>query len=515
MFPEFAMPEIRRMRREVSMPNVKPIKKANSATDNFESNHSKFAYEPLEEKKLRSSKSFVTTKLKIHPYHKKQTVSLVSSSQPCLFKSPPCLFELTQSSQVSPILPKTIKPNLASLVPKQEGDLKNFNTKSFPNNENTNFQTFYNKEVPEDPFYYGNIIKNSNFSAFRSLFDGSSDINTLSYPIKWKKGKVIVKPKPCKNSTKIARLNRVLNCKCPNFAKKESIVQATQADIKESLPSLREVKKTIQTLYRVHFFPQKAQCFKNLILVNFDGTLGYFKNSFSKKKGTWKLLQKLSTYFQIVLIIHNKMLKDIILQVIESKKIIISGIYCVNDNPNVLKRCRNFLDYSQIYYDFEVSTPNHNCLVITCHNLSENPENPEEMIFDYGRRFTHLLVAGIPVASSEFTETPFVMIVNNIELEKDCSVFQSFVVDLVQFFVDFRCFRDSFDFARFFYKLGYNICKTFKAHHLFLDFVDGHLLDKDYTKEENKSRKVVFCTQHCRYYKQFRFNKPANYFVII
>lgn len=515
IFSDIIIPEIRKIRREFSMPRVKNLKKSVTATEELDSKNLQFSYEPSSGKKI--TKSFMSVKVKIHSQGKKRNLSCAGNSQLVQNKSP-SINENIPKTQSSPILPKTLKPHLTNPMQKLEADFnmaKNVKKTNFSSSENTNFPVQNNREVSEDPFYYGNIIKNCNFSAFKSLFDGNSDLITISYPHKWKKGKVIVKPKPSQSVSKISKLNRIINCRCQNHLKKNNIIHATQAEIKESLPTLREVKKTINTLYRIHFFPQKAQCFRNLVLVNFDGTFGQYKSSFTKKKGTWKVLRALSTYFQIVIIVHNKSLKDQILQVIESKKIIVSGVYCVNENPGVLKRCSRFLDYSQIYFDFEITTPNRNCLVLSCHYSSEISDNPEEVIFDCLRPFGQLLVPGVPVASSEFIETPFVLVVNSIGIESDCKVFQGFFNGLAEFFVNFRCFRDCFDFSQFFYRLGYNVFKTIRAHHMFLDFIDGHLLEKDFTKEDNKSRQVFLCMVHNRYYKQFRFNKPANYFVLI
>lgn len=371
-----------------------------------------------------------------------------------------------------------------------------------------------NSEPADDPFYFGNIKKSSNFSPFRLLFDGNSEHNSVCYPFNCKNAKAISKPKVFLKVSKKTKLDKLPNCKCHIAARKSGFHIATHEEVRESLPFLREVKKVVQTLYRIFFFPQKAFCFKNIIIIYFENTFCTCKPVLQKKHGTWKTLRNLSYYFQIVLVVQDKRLKDFILTIIESKKLQISGLYCINDHSGVSRRCCKFLDYSQIYYDFEILTPQSNCLIISSHCLSEIPVDAEGQVFDKTRSWTHLLVSGVPVASYEFWETPCLIVVPQVRKDSNCEVFKKFLNDLDELFVEFKRFRDNLDFFQFFLRFGYKIFKTPKAHHLYLDFIDGHLLDKEYGSDVNKSRIVVYCGLHMRYYKQFKLNKPVNNFIL-
>jgi hypothetical protein len=391
--------------------------------------------------------------------------------------------------------------------------------KQLQNRANTNDPQFVsaklNKDQIEDPFFYGNLKKTSNFSPFRLLFEENIEQNSISYPYFSKNIKNLTRMKTLPKvslKTKLKRLQTGPHCKCLSFLKISS-TQATFEEIRESLPFLREVKRVVKTLYRIFFFPQKAQSFKNIIIVYLEGTFATCKPVKLKKKGTWKTLRKLSTFFQIVIVVQEKRLKDWLLTVIESKKMQVSGLYFINEHSGVTFRCSKFLDYSQIYYDFEISNPQSNCLVITCHGLDEVSSDPEEIIFDQARPWTHLTVSGVPVASYEYYETPYLIIIPQLRKENNCEILKKFLNDLEELFVEFKSFRDTLSFPKFFERFSYPEFKTIRAHHHFLDLLDGHLLDKEIKKEGN--RVVIHCALHKRYYKYFKLSRPTTTFIIL
>ena len=148
---------------------------------------------------------------------------------------------------------------------------------------NSTLNSYTHKDSSDDPFHYSNMVKNSNLSSFSKILHGKNKPGGSSFPYC---SRIPRPPSIHKTFVKktLQKLSKNLDdCEC--LSKSFSFSEYANETF-NFLPKTIDFKDFIPKLSRIHFYPQQVVCFKNLIIVNFEGALGYFSNILNIKLQT-------------------------------------------------------------------------------------------------------------------------------------------------------------------------------------------------------------------------------------
>ena len=186
--------------------------------------------------------------------------------------------------ECSPCKAKNFENNF--LIPRESGELsieKNYEKKICLNS--SCFSSSLSSCSFEDPFYYANMIKVSGFSSFHTILDRKNDMISNPFPYCSRIGKSPKVKKLIKKQNPVNQLSMLADCKCKLKISAKIFNEFHTEESHLALPTLNDIKSIIPSLSRLHFHPQKAICFRNLIIFNFEGALGIFTSVLYVKSG--------------------------------------------------------------------------------------------------------------------------------------------------------------------------------------------------------------------------------------
>ncbi|OMJ85300.1 hypothetical protein SteCoe_13393 [Stentor coeruleus] len=520
--PDIAPFEKKAFRHNFALKKNKTLKVLGASDNDSEFRKPKQSiFDSTEKHKRDTSNSFISVKLKIHTPIQKKRIPAAKSTENLATPGDNVKIEISMLGESEIPFATTTSSSTLSMPPVLYSSNCNFSQLKFRNKRINNIEYIGKTPLPtknpiEDPFYYANMKKNASFSSFRNILDGQHEVFNKPYPYFGKTGKAQSKAKTIIKKCKALLLRKEMECKCPQknvFSRK--LARITNDEIRKALPRLVEVKLHVPILSRIHFYPQKVKCFKNIVIVYFEGTFGIFSSKLTVKHGVWKLLRKLSNLFQLILVIPSTNSREIILQYFELKKILIAGVYSIHSLIKIPKSSYKFQDYSQIYIDFDCQFPHKNCIIIANHKLFDECEKLENFIYQ-NSGLPKLNAEGIPVSSYEYPETPHIILLPDARIESDSNLLEKVVGILSNALKDFRSFRDNFNFGDFFTGDNVGVVRTCVAHHLFLESMYENPMrvyqfcDKNYSG----SRYVIYCKVHGRYYREFPMEYPIQNFIV-
>ena len=304
------------------------------------------------------------------------------------------------------LTPLSLNPDASPLNKLQNKIKKRKNSTA----ERTVSPSTQNNNAFEDPFYYGNIKKNSNFSAFHTIIDRKNEMLANPFPYcsrigKSPKKKTSIKARPLSTSMSI------LECTC-KVKKSKSDLKAPKSDIIFSLPEICEIKMHIPYLAKIYFCPQNVTCFRNLVVINFEGALGCFTSVIYIKSGAFKVLRQISKIFQLVLVISMEGNgKDEIIPIFARKNVKLAGVYASVSPSNIGRETNKLQNYSQIYTDFDCHKPHESILVISAHKFAEEIIDIKDIIYlqrGVGPKFN---ISRVPIGTLQYPEPPCTVLI--------------------------------------------------------------------------------------------------------
>jgi len=260
-----------------------------------------------------------------------------------------------------------------------------------------------NKSLQVDSFYYKNILSHSDFSSFHSILEGSLDLRATSFPYCRAVLQNSKKVKQVAKNALVKASKAQFECYCKN--------SATPSGKASWYLRITELKKVVPWLQAVLVSPQPSMYKKNLVLVNFSGVFGRSFLDVSSKTRTVSCIKKLSKTFKIILICENTSERpENLASMFKDLGIPISGVYEVHLPTDTSRELKKTLDYSKIYQDFCVLSPEKQVLILTSHRIADTSH---AKLLDYivTKKLSYKLNAErLPVHSEEYSLTPLTVL---------------------------------------------------------------------------------------------------------
>ena len=359
------------------------------------------------------------------------------------------------------------------------------------------------KEANDDPFFFFNILKNINFSSFQSILEGLIEAYCNSFPYYSRVIKNFSKIKPVDKKIEPKQPKSYYKCLC--YTEKNTIGQDSGKKV-ENPVNLKKLKKILPGLTLLKTFEQIVRFPGNIIIINFEGTLGYCKKDVFFKSGLLKRVKKLSIYFKIVIILSTIEEKtSAILERFERQKIKLSGVYQFIENSQKNRELCKMQDYSIIYSDYQIKDPSKEVLIISCHKYIEDFETIDERILlskiGIGLK---LNVERVPVSSKEYPKLPFNVVLPHFLIKKKSNLLKRIVKTIHHYDENSDANQLSLDFSQAL-SSNFSIISTSGISRIILDS----------TKPQKKIKKNdVFCKLHQKYSSKGLYLLAENKFII-
>ena len=246
----------------------------------------------------------------------------------------------------------------------------------------------------QDPYFFANIQQKGNFSSFISILNIFTDtIAGFTYC-----GKPPKKPSDIKifvNETKI--LNQ-LNEKPHPVAE---------------LKKIRRIREEFPWTRRVFYSPQRVECFNKIFVLELESVL--VNGTFLEYAA--EALRIVSGMVQIIFVIDKGTDVQKVLDQVERIQVVCSAVYEIENSKGKM----GFLDYSQIFLDFQCFEPCDDCLVFTKHYLEDLDSDKKEFVGRQVGCSIKLNVMKIPLFSHEFPRQPILVTLFSEKIDCDCS----------------------------------------------------------------------------------------------
>ena len=321
-----------------------------------------------------------------------------------------------------------------------------------------------------------------------------------------------------KTSIKAKPLNPAissLECKC-RLKQSKSDLMPSKSEIIFSLPEICEIKMHIPYLVKMYFYPQNVTCFRNLLLINFEGALGYFTSVLYIKSGAFKALRQISRIFQLILIISMETNgKDEIIQTFIKKDVKLAGVYTSISPPNASRETNKLQNYSQIYADFDCDNPHESTMIISTHKFTEEVMDIKDFIYLHRGLGPKLNVNRVPIATLQYPEPPCTVLIPDYNFCTKITFIAKLLEDLQEYLQSYKAFRDTFNFVNFFQCFEYQTATSAKPYHIMLN----SLLENIYNCNSNSATRyqkslIGHCRIHNRYYINYPKQCPKNLFIL-
>lgn len=189
---------------------------------------------------------------------------------------------------------------------------------------------------------------------------------------------------------------------------------------------INKIKVQVPSLESKYFNPQNVLFKENVIIINFESiTIG---NSIIFRPGVVNELMQVSGIFHLVIVssLHGDESPDIVNK-FERLSIKISGFYVV-----IKKALKNFkfLNYDEVFEDFEVSDPLESCLIISHHLIFECVEDSEYIGSNYGAKIK-LNCDKIPAIKKELPSAPAVVLIPSFTTGRSVDLLKNTISNLL------------------------------------------------------------------------------------
>ena len=501
---------------------VSKIKKKSATITNKALNHrnSESDYQlkgtSLKFTEIDKSSSFNTSKIKMHnPIKKTKIKSLIALPSVIVVKAEDN--DLFSSNH-------TEKKAMLNKTGNNSGDLKIDRSPSIHMKLNSSLIVDVSpvsiKDIPSDPFHCSIIIKSPAFSPFGSILDKRYEYSGSSFPYFSRMAEPIFKlHKRNKGKANTTILSKVCNCKSNKIDKFNYLSLQRKSDTENCLPTLSQFLNRIPSLTRFFYYPQKVACFRNLIILNFEAIfVPINKKKYNIEPETWSTLLKLSSYFQLILVVSstNKS-RESIFQEFERQQIKIAGFYLWNSVISRNGEALKLQDYSQIYLDYECKYPEMSSIILTSHKIIDEVENLEDIIsLDLGIR-PKLNIERVPVSSLEYPETSCTVLLPKIEIGHSNIFLEAFTNNLIGSLQNFKSLIEIFNFITFFHDFKYCIIQSGIANQLLLEMLLPNLIQnekKDHIPFRSSKNYIDHCKTHDRYFINYPGSLPKTTFII-
>lgn len=269
----------------------------------------------------------------------------------------------------------------------------------------------YRKNADLDLFYYKSILSHSNFSTFHSILDGLMDLRLNIFPYYKAVLQTSNKVKPIVKNVVVRAPKAYHECSCKN----QTILNGNSWYLR-----IRDLNKAVPWVQPVYVSSQASRYKKNLVLINYSGVFGKFFSDLNAKPRTVSCVKKLSKSFKIILIHENPAEHyENLINRFRDLEIPISGVYEVNFPHSSSRELSKMLDYSKIYQDFCVVSPEKQVLIITSHKISDvHQANVHDFIAT--KKLSYKLnIERPPVHSEEYSLTPLTVLLPNYLLSEN------------------------------------------------------------------------------------------------
>ena len=354
------------------------------------------------------------------------------------------------------------------------------------------------QNLNDDPFYFINILKNNNFTSFHNILEGYLELSCNSFPyyIRIFRKFFTTQPIPRSFPEKVAKSLHDCQCKqnIPVFKPLKSI-------------RLRSMQKKIPSLQALYFSPQASKYSKNLIIVNFEPIFGRNFEEFEMKLQTLSCIRKLSESFRLVLVCERGLdgFTEILVR-FSGLGISVSAGYRVVVPAGCGREMAKLLDYSRVYQDFSVVSPEKQVLVLATHRISDSHLELNENFIALKTGLTiKINVDRCPVPSDEYQFTPLSLLLNNWVLSENSATLKKIVRHVVVI-EKINPGYDSIHFKFFLCNLGTKVLSSV-IHQAMYSLVRGD-------KPKSISKSGNYCKLHRRYTQNYKKKYLESMFLI-
>lgn len=350
-----------------------------------------------------------------------------------------------------------------------------------------------NFKALNDAYYFVNIFQSGKIASFYSLLNIFTE-NTNSYPY-CTRTKEPPKPEiPIIPNGEIPK--DWVKCTC-----RQGLIDADEDLSIKKFPLIEQIQEFYAFATPIFFKLQNVSCITKAIIINFEAI--YEEKTLSITSAAKKALKLLNGCFHLVFVTNNPTNLTTILLQSEVENLNISGVYKI---ANIKSKRVYYMDYSQIFLDFQCSNPRKDCLVVSNHNIFDYKEQFTEDMIGYRIGTTiKINIEKAPIISSEFDIQPITILLPNPNYPWKFSFFVEFAEDLSEYILENYYFRNTCDFESILENKHYNIVSTsliYQAISLNLDYLDPN---SDTTNKEQ-------CPIHYSKYKKTHENARCNLF---
>ena len=267
------------------------------------------------------------------------------------------------------------------------------------------------------------------------------------------------------------------------------------------------MQKKIPSLQALYFSPQASKYSKNLIIVNFEPIFGRNFEEFEMKLQTLSCIRKLSESFRLVLVCERGLdgFTEILVR-FSGLGISVSAGYRVVVPAGCGREMAKLLDYSRVYQDFSVVSPEKQVLVLATHRISDSHLELNENFIALKTGLTiKINVDRCPVPSDEYQFTPLSLLLNNWVLSENSATLKKIVRHVVVI-EKINPGYDSIHFKFFLCNLGTKVLSSV-IHQAMYSLVRGD-------KPKSISKSGNYCKLHRRYTQNYKKKYLESMFLI-
>ncbi|OMJ82263.1 hypothetical protein SteCoe_17042 [Stentor coeruleus] len=351
-----------------------------------------------------------------------------------------------------------------------------------------------NFKALNDAYYFVNIFQSGKFASFYSLLNIFTE-NTNSYPY-CMRTKEPPKPEiPIISNGEIPK--DWVKCTCH-----QGLIDTSEDLSLKKIPLVEKIQEFYPFATPIFFKLQNVSCITKAIIINFESI--YEEKTSSISSAVKKALKLLNGCFHLVFVTNNPTNLTTILLQSEVENLNISGVYKIANNTS--KRIC-YLDYSQIFLDFQCSNPRKDCLIVSNHNIFDYKEQFTEDMIGYKIGTTiKVNIEKAPIISYEFDIQPITILLPNPNYPWKFSFFVEFAEDLSEYILENYYFRNTCDFESILESKNYNIVSSSLIY-------QAIFLNLDYLGSNNNISNKEQCLIHYAKNKKDQDNSRCNLFI--
>ena len=193
----------------------------------------------------------------------------------------------------------------------------------------------------------------------------------------------------------------------------------------------------------------------------------------------------------------------------------LAGLYVSYSLHNISRETSRLQNYFQIYADYDCKNPQKNCLIVTNHKLEEECIDADELITKTQGIYPKLNAERLPVCTKEYPNIPCVVLLPHYDICSSFTLISKIANDILICLVDFKPFRDTFDFYQFLRNADYIFIETTVSYQILLNsLIKFFYNDPNENKRDLERDYLVYCKLHNRYYINYPKTHPLSTFII-